>query len=83
METIALAQGQGLIRDLETPYQADSARQSPMEPDNGSLDERRRILSQQAERMKGHYQQIADERTEWQKRYLSVKWSENNILCQL
>jgi len=31
-----------------------------------SIDERRRILAQQAEQMKVHYEQTADERTEWQ-----------------
>lgn len=31
-----------------------------------SLDERRRILAQQAEQMKAHYEQTASERTEWQ-----------------
>ncbi len=31
-----------------------------------SLAERRRILAQQADQMKAHYEQSADERTEWQ-----------------
>lgn len=31
-----------------------------------SLDERRRILAQQAEQMKIHYEQTADERSKWQ-----------------
>ena len=31
-----------------------------------SADERRQLLSQQAERMKTHYEEIADERTKWQ-----------------
>ncbi len=31
-----------------------------------SADERRLLLSQQAEQMKDHYEQTADERTEWQ-----------------
>ena len=31
-----------------------------------SIDERRLLLSQQAEQMKDHYEQTADERTEWQ-----------------
>ena len=31
-----------------------------------SVDERRQLLSQQAEQMKTHYEQTADERTEWQ-----------------
>ena len=31
-----------------------------------SVDERRQLLSQQAEQMKDHYEQTADERTEWQ-----------------
>jgi hypothetical protein len=31
-----------------------------------STDERRKLLSQQAEQMKDHYEQTAAERTEWQ-----------------
>ncbi len=31
-----------------------------------SLDERHRMLEQQADQMKAHYEQSADERTEWQ-----------------
>ena len=31
-----------------------------------SVEERRQLLSQQAEQMKDHYEQTADERTEWQ-----------------
>ena len=31
-----------------------------------SLDERRRILAQQAKQMKAHYEQTAGERTKWQ-----------------
>ncbi len=31
-----------------------------------SADERRQLLSQQAEQMKTHYEETADERTEWQ-----------------
>jgi hypothetical protein len=31
-----------------------------------SPDERRQILAQQAEQMKGHYEQTADELAEWQ-----------------
>ena len=31
-----------------------------------STDERRQLLSQQAEQMKDHYEQTTDERTEWQ-----------------
>ena len=31
-----------------------------------SVDERRQLLSQQAEQMKAYYEQTADERTEWQ-----------------
>ena len=31
-----------------------------------SVDERRQILAQQAEQMKTHYEETADERTEWQ-----------------
>ena len=38
--------------------QADFMRLSP--------EERHRLLSEQAEQMKAHYEQTADERTEWQ-----------------
>ncbi len=31
-----------------------------------SLDDRRQIMTQQAEQMKAHYEQTADERQEWQ-----------------
>ena len=31
-----------------------------------SIDERRQVLAQQAEQMKTHYEETADERTEWQ-----------------
>ena len=31
-----------------------------------SVDERREVLAQQAEQMKTHYEETADERTEWQ-----------------
>ena len=31
-----------------------------------SVDERRQVLAQQAEQMKTHYEETADERTEWQ-----------------
>ena len=31
-----------------------------------SADERRQVLAQQAEQMKTHYEETADERTEWQ-----------------
>ena len=41
----------------ESP-QADFMRFSP--------EERHRLLSEQAEQMKAHYEQTADERTEWQ-----------------
>lgn len=30
-----------------------------------SVDERRQVLSQQAEQMKTHYEETADERIEW------------------
>lgn len=43
--------------ELESP-QADFLRLSP--------EERHRLLSEQAEQMKAHYEQTADERTEWQ-----------------
>ena len=45
-------------KDVETLSQADFMRLS--------IDKRRRILAQQAEQMKVHYEQTADERTEWQ-----------------
>ena len=47
-----------LARDQETLSQVDFM-QLPLE-------ERRRILAQQAEQMKSHYEQTRDERTEWQ-----------------
>lgn len=53
-------------KDVETLSQADFARLSPVELGDRSLDERRQILAQQAERMKGHYEMTTDERTEWQ-----------------
>ncbi|RKU26274.1 hypothetical protein C6499_13525 [Candidatus Poribacteria bacterium] len=43
--------------DPQSP-QADFMRLSP--------EERHRLLSEQAEQMKTHYEQAADERTEWQ-----------------
>ena len=43
--------------DPQSP-QADFMRLSP--------EERHRLLSEQAEQMKAHYEQTADERTEWQ-----------------
>lgn len=45
-------------KDVETLSQADFMRLF--------IDERRRILAQQAEQMKDHYEQTADERAEWQ-----------------
>ena len=53
-------------KDAESLSQADLARLAPMAPGDGSPDERSQILAQQAERMKEHYEQTADERTEWQ-----------------
>ena len=47
-----------VARDQETPSQVDFMQLS--------LEERRRILAQQAEQMKSHYEQTRDERTEWQ-----------------
>ena len=52
--------------DVEALSQADFTRLSPMESRDRSLDERRQILAQQAERMQGHYEQTTAERTEWQ-----------------
>ncbi len=52
--------------DVETLSHAGSPRLTEMEPGRRSLDERRHILAQQAERMKDYYVQTADERTEWQ-----------------
>ena len=43
-----------------------------------SVDERRQLLSQQAEQMKSHYEQTADERTEWQVRYF-IEGQQNGI----
>ena len=53
-------------KDVEALSQADFTRLSPMEIRNRSLDERRQILAQQAERMQGRYEQTTAERTEWQ-----------------
>ena len=47
-----------VARDQETLSQVDFMQLS--------LEERRRILAQQAEQMKSHYEQTRDERTEWQ-----------------
>ena len=53
-------------KDAESLSQADFARLAPMAPGDSSPDVRRQILAQQAEWMKEHYEQTADERTEWQ-----------------
>lgn len=45
-------------KDEETMSQKDFA--------SLSIDERRRILAQQAKQMKSHYEQTRTERTEWQ-----------------
>ena len=45
-------------KDEETMSQKDFA--------SLSIDERRRILAQQAKQMKSHYEQTRAERTEWQ-----------------
>ena len=79
METITYTQVQQLVEKLpETKLalaydlllelvEKEIVPQSPQaEFMNLSVEERRVLLSQQAEQMKAHYEQTADERTEWQ-----------------
>ena len=53
-------------RDAESLSQDDLSRSSRIAFGDSSLDERRKLLSQQAERMKVYYEQSGDERAEWQ-----------------
>ena len=77
MKTVTYAQVQQLVAELPenkllSAYRLLSAltaaeAQSPQaEFMRLSVDERRQLLSKQAEQMKTHYEQTADERTEWQ-----------------
>ena len=79
METITYTQIQQLVEKLpETKLplvyhfllelaERDVEPQSPQADFMGlSPEERYRLLSEQAEQMKAHYEQTADERTEWQ-----------------
>ncbi len=53
-------------KDAEIVSQKDLARPARMTQGDSSHDSRRRILAQQAELLKEHYEQTVDERTEWQ-----------------
>ena len=53
-------------KDAEIVSQKDHARPAGMAQGDSSHDSRRRILAQQAELLKEHYEQTVDERTEWQ-----------------
>ena len=53
-------------KDAEIVSQKDLARPARMTYGDSSHDSRRRILAQQAELLKEHYEQTVDERTEWQ-----------------
>lgn len=53
-------------KDAEFDFQEDLSRASRSALSDSSLDERRQLLAQQAERMKVHYEQTGDERAEWQ-----------------
>ena len=77
MKTVTYAEVQQLVAKLPENKLASAYRllyalttpeaQSPQaELMRLSVDERRQLLSQQAEQMKTHYEQTADERTEWQ-----------------
>jgi len=78
METITYAQVQDLIKRLPEDRLPVAYRLLHELAEHGELlqpqldflrlplPERRRILAEQAEEMKGHYEETADERTEWQ-----------------
>lgn len=53
-------------RDAESLSQDDLSRSSRVAFGDSSLEERRKLLSQQAERMKAYYEESGDERAEWQ-----------------
>ena len=53
-------------KDAEIVSQKDLARPARMTHGDSSHDSRRRILAQQAELLKEHYEQTVDERSEWQ-----------------
>ncbi len=79
METVTYAQVQQLIKKLpetKLPFayrlllELADKELDTLSPQadfmNHSLNERRRILAQQADQILTHYEQSADERTEWQ-----------------
>ena len=77
MKTITYAEVQQLVTKIpetELPLAycllAELAVGEPQSPQEAfmrlSVDERRQVLAQQAEQMKTHYEETADERTEWQ-----------------
>lgn len=53
-------------KDAEFVSQEDFSRSFRKSFRDSSLDERRQLLAQQAERIKVHYEQTADERADWQ-----------------
>ncbi len=47
-----------------------------------SVEERRQLLSQQAEQMKDHYEQTADERAKWQAGdFIDESETRENLVC--
>ena len=77
MKTITYAEVQKLVTKIpeaELPlvycFLAELAAGEPQSPQAAfmrlSVDERRQVLAQQAEQMKTHYEETADERAEWQ-----------------
>lgn len=77
MKTVTHAEVQQLVTKIpetELPLAycllAELAVAEPQSPQAAlmrlSVDERRQVLAQQAEQMKTHYEETADERTEWQ-----------------
>ena len=77
MKTITYAEVQQLVTkipEMELPlaycFLVELVAGEPQSPQAAfmrlSVDERRQILAQQAEQMKAHYEETADERTEWQ-----------------
>ena len=77
MKTITYAEVQQLVTkipEMELPlaycFLVELVAGEPQSPQAAfmrlSVDERRQVLAQQAEQMKTHYEETADERTEWQ-----------------
>lgn len=77
MKTITYAEVQQLVTkipEMELPlaycFLVELVAGEPQSPQAAfmrlSVDERRQVLAQQAEQMKAHYEETADERTEWQ-----------------